>query len=330
MPHTHENIPDLLDRYLHGLYTREEAECLFRHWPTDTGPRQTSGQMDELWEECQQRTAAPERYESYRKEARHLLNRMNKKENHRRLFFSCLKYASVAVLLLTLTYSLFRYAGSGTQPAVYYTEVRVENGERKELRLPDQTKVVLNAGSYIRYPARFDGRTRLVEIDGEAFFEVKRNETKPFIVRTGAADVKVLGTSFDVKAYAADEQVCVSVRSGKVQVDMPQASMRLVPDEQLVIDKEKGEFQKRNEDVGRVTAWMQGGLYFNKTPIRSVARELERRYNCTIEFASSGPYEEYIYGEHDNKSLESVLKSIRHSTRIDYRKENGKIILYKK
>lgn len=330
MPHTHENIPDLLDRYLHGLYTRQDAERLFRYWPTEAGSRQTSGQMDELWKQCQQQTAAPERYESYRKEARHLLSRLNKKEKYRRLFLSCFRYASLVALLLAFTYGLFRYAGPGPDEAVHYTEIRVKNGERKQLRLPDQTEVVLNAGSCIRYPVRFTGRTRLVEIDGEAFFEVKRDEAKPFIVRTGAADVKVLGTSFDVKAYAADEQVCVSVRSGKVQVDMPQASMRLAPNEQLVIDKEKGEFQKRNEDVRRVTAWMQGGLYFNKTPIRSVARELERRYNCTIEFASPGPYEEYIYGEHDNKSLESVLKSIRHSTRIDYRIENGKIILYKK
>lgn len=210
-----------------------------------------------------------------------------------------------------------------------YTEVHVKNGEHKRIILPDGTSVTLNAGSYLRYPREFITDVRRIEMNGEAFFEVTRDEEKPFLIHTKDADVKVLGTSFNVKAFDMDEQLTVSVQTGKVQVDLPEAMMRLLPDEQFVMDKTKGEFQKRNEDARLSTVWIKGGLYFNRTPIRTVVNELVRMYNRTIEFAPGAEYDDYIYGEHDNKSLEAVLKSIQYSTDIKYRIENDKIVLYK-
>lgn len=195
--------------------------------------------------------------------------------------------------------------------------------------MPDGTVVTLNAATEIKYPNLFAGDIRLVEIDGEAFFEVMPDKDKEFIVRTSTADVKVLGTSFNIKAYNEDENLVLTVQIGKVQVDIPDASMKFLANEQLVYNKTNKEYLKRGENSERATAWIQGKLYFNRTPIHSVAQKLMRIYNCNIEFSPGGVYDDYIYGDHDNESLESVLKSIEYSTGIKYKKEGGKIILYK-
>jgi len=181
----------------------------------------------------------------------------------------------------------------------------------------------------IQYPSSFDLSGRIVELNGEAFFDVEKNEKVPFIVRTTYADIKVLGTSFNIKAYREDEQLMVTVQSGKVQVDMPESMTRLIANEQLLLNIGSGDFQKKKEDIQRVKSWMNGGLYFDKTPIRSVVSELQRMYDCEILFDPRFVYDEYIYGEHDNKSLEAVLKSIQYSTDIRYRKEGESYTLYK-
>ena len=167
----------------------------------------------------------------------------------------------------------------------------------------------------MRYPTEFTSDIRLVEMEGEAFFNVMRDEGKPFIIRTRQADVKVLGTSFNVKAYQ--------------EVDMPESVMRLLPNEQIIVNNTNGEILKKNEDAQKVTAWLQGGLYFNRTPISSVIHDLERMYNQEIVLDPNVVFDDYIYGEHDNKSLEAVLNAIQYSTGIRYRKEESRIVLYK-
>ena len=181
----------------------------------------------------------------------------------------------------------------------------------------------------MRYPTEFTSDIRLVEMEGEAFLNVMRDEGKPFIVRTRQADVKVLGTSFNVKAYQEDELIAVSVRTGKVEVDMPESVMRLLPNEQVIVNNANGEILKKNEDAQKVTAWLQGGLYFNRTPISSVIHDLERMYNQEIVLDPNVVFDDYIYGEHDNKSLEAVLNAIQYSTGIRYRTEGNRIVLYK-
>lgn len=181
----------------------------------------------------------------------------------------------------------------------------------------------------MRYPDRFVGDLREVELEGEGYFRVARNEKMPFIVRTKRLDVQVLGTRFDVKSYSTDEIVSVSVESGKVQVDLPEAMMRLTAKEQVLINTVSGEYSKKTEDRG-VAVWMKGGLRFYSTPIRDVAKELERVYNCRITFASGQDFNNLITGEHDNKSLEAVLKSIEFiSGDIKYKKEGIHVLLYK-
>jgi ferric-dicitrate binding protein FerR (iron transport regulator) len=156
---------------------------------------------------------------------------------------------------------------------------------------------------------------------------VAKDASQPFIVETQSVAIEVLGTSFNVKAHNEDEFVSVTVESGKVQVNMEEAMMQLLPGEQLFLDKTNREIYRNHENADNSKTWISGGLYFNKCPIRSVVNELMRRYTCTIEFEGKIP-DEYISGGHDNKTLESVLQSIYYATGIKHRKEADKIILY--
>lgn len=324
-----KHINHILKRFVDGLYTHDDADRLLNSFQDNQYPVGIGEVMDDIWISSEERQPTFAQQEQYKEEARQLLNRIQKQEK-RFSFLPVLKYAAILVVILSAGWSIYQFTRASTLEDLVYTEILVKNGEHKHITLPDGTKVILNAGSSMKYPERFIGGSRLVEMDGEAFFEVTRDESNPFIVRTKDADVRVLGTSFNIKAYGEDEQLLVSVQSGKVQVDMPEAMMRLHPNEQLVLDKHNGEFRKKNENANRVTVWMRGGLYFNRTPVRSVIQELERMYNREITFTPGETYNEYIYGEHDNKSLESVLKSIQYTTGIKFRQEGSKIVLYKK
>ena len=321
-------INNLLKRFVDGLYTRKDADDLLKHFHAGKYNTEISEAMDTVWEEMEEDEVSSLQHQQYREEARLLLSRIRKPEK-RFSFIPYLRYVAIVAVILSIGWGGFHLIRSNQEKVLTYTEVHVKNGEHKRIILPDGTSVTLNAGSYLRYPREFITDVRRIEMNGEAFFEVTRDEEKPFLIHTKDADVKVLGTSFNVKAFDMDEQLTVSVQTGKVQVDLPEAMMRLLPDEQFVMDKTKGEFQKRNEDARLSTVWIKGGLYFNRTPIRTVVNELVRMYNRTIEFAPGAEYDDYIYGEHDNKSLEAVLKSIQYSTDIKYRIENDKIVLYK-
>ena len=323
-----KHINNLLKRFVDGLYTRKDADDLLKHFHAGKYNTEISEAMDNVWEEMEEDEVSSLQHQQYREEARLLLSRIRKPEK-RFSFIPYLRYVAIVAVILSIGWGGFRLIRSNQEKVLTYTEVHVKNGEHKRIILPDGTSVTLNAGSYLRYPREFITDVRRIEMNGEAFFEVTRDEEKPFLIHTKDADVKVLGTSFNVKAFDMDEQWTVSVQTGKVQVDLPEAMMRLLPDEQFVMDKTKGEFQKRNEDARLSTVWIKGGLYFNRTPIRTVVNELVRMYNRTIEFAPGAEYDDYIYGEHDNKSLEAVLKSIQYSTDIKYRIENDKIVLYK-
>ena len=319
---------DKLHRYLDDLYTREDASQLLQSIKDSENQDILDELAAEVWEESGNLQPGNDlEREKYKREARQLLKRI---EHKKRTWFrraSVVAVGTAAVIAIIIgSVNFFRYMNA---QQVTLAEITTSFGEKRQVTLPDGTLLVLNSCSQVRYPDRFVGDLREVELEGEGYFRVARNEKMPFIVRTKRLDVQVLGTRFDVKSYSTDEIVSVSVESGKVQVDLPEAMMRLLPDEQFVMDKTKGEFQKRNEDARLSTVWIKGGLYFNRTPIRTVVNELVRMYNRTIEFAPGAEYDDYIYGEHDNKSLEAVLKSIQYSTDIKYRIENDKIVLYK-
>lgn len=319
---------DKLRRYLDDIYTRDDASQLLQSIKDAENQNILDELSVEVWEESgTQHPATDLEREKYKKEARQLLKHL---EHKKRTWFrrvSAIAVSAAAVIAIIIgSVNFFRYMN---EQEVTFAEISTSFGEKRQVTLPDGTVLVLNSCSQVRYPNHFVGDIRKVELEGEGYFRVARNEEMPFIVKTKRLDVQVLGTRFDVKSYSTDEIVSVSVESGKVQVDLPEAMMRLTAKEQVLINTVSGEYSKKKEERG-VAIWMKGGLRFHSTPIRDVAKELERVYNCRITFAPGQDFNNLITGEHDNKSLEAVLQSIEFiSGDIKYKKEGVNVLLYK-
>lgn len=156
-------------------------------------------------------------------------------------------------------------------------------GERKEVVLPDSSRLWLNAGSSVDYPAVFRGGERNVGLTGEAFFDVTRDPAHPFVIRTGAVCTRVVGTTFNIKAYPEDSAIAVSVVTGRVKVSSAHASVDLQPDQQAVYGKSDDRLTVRHyPGAGALAAWKDGKLQFRNMRLQEVARTLERRYAVSI------------------------------------------------
>lgn len=321
------NKKNLLRRYLDDLYTKEDAHKLLDdlHVPGHNEPFEELAA--DVWEESATRQPLTDlEREQYKREARQLLKRIEHKK--RTWLHRIAVIAASAAAVFGIVWGSIHYSDYVNEQQTSYLEASTTYGERKELILPDGTQLILNSCSRVRYPNSFTGKERRIELEGEGYFQVHRNVEQPFIINTRRFDVRVLGTCFNVKSYSSDEVVSVEVESGKVQVDLPEAMMRLQAKEQIQINTISKEYSKHREERP-VAVWQKGGLRFNSTPVRDVAKELERMYNCRIIFANGQEFKNLISGEHDNKSLEAVLQSIEYTSGIRYKKEKDHVILYK-
>ncbi|WP_298652694.1 FecR domain-containing protein [uncultured Proteiniphilum sp.] len=315
-------------RFLDNLYTKEEAEEFFRDVKDRRNDTLTDNIIWELEEETGlQKTSDAVSYQQYKQEAWQLLKRLEKKKRIR--FRRVAVYIAAMASVLFLGLYIFHYVKMTELSSVLYTETVTSYGEKRRLVFPDSTRVVLNSRTNIAYPDNFGKNERRIKLSGEAYFDVSKDKT-PFIVETECFDVRVLGTAFNVKVYDKDEIVSVAVNEGRVEVSMAEATLVLKPKEKITLNTRTGEIMKeivRND--GHSFAWIEGWLYFDRTPIRDIARELERIYGCRIVFKEGQEFNNLISGEHDNQSLESVLRSIEYTSGIKYIKKDNEVLLYK-
>ena len=176
----------------------------------------------------------------------------------------------------------------GNANAVYNT-LSTARGREFQLVLPDGTKVWLNAASSIRYPTAFNGDERKVEVTGEAYFEIAQNENQPFIVSLngGSSAVKVLGTRFNVNAYADEKILRTTLAEGAVLVTTGGQEARLHPGQQAGIRSQQ--IQLTNVDVAQVIAWKEGLFSFKDVPFDEVMRQLSRWYDIDVVYEEGVP-----------------------------------------
>jgi len=271
--------------------------------------------------------------DEYRRQATDLLSaydrsRKNKNFKINRFFYMTVASIILLCLLIPSTYFLFRKKQQQMETAVSYIESTTGLGEVKTIFLPDNSKVTLNANSYISYPAKFADNDREIVLRGEALFDVAHDPERPFHVTTNEIKVMVFGTLFDVKAYDDDNLLLVSVASGKVGVVTSDMQMTLLPDEQIKWDKTTGKSEKLAVEADKYLSWTSGTLYFNRTPIREVVNMINRRYSTMEVILADGEYSNLISGEFDNKEWKAVVTSIIYSTRLQFKQENNRIFLF--
>lgn len=157
----------------------------------------------------------------------------------------------------------------------------VPKGCEYYVELADGTKVWLNAASELSYPSSFDTVQRIVELNGEAYFEVAKSGI-PFIVKTGDMDIRVLGTAFNVMAYAEEPTVQVTLEEGRVRVDVEKEKTLLFPGQQAVLERRDSILEVREVNTKIYTGWRTGEFLFGGEPLESVGRKLARWYDVHI------------------------------------------------
>lgn len=207
--------------------------------------------------------------------------------------------------------------------------VEVGQGQKSDILLPDGTRVHLNADSHLRYGRHFNGKQRLVELTGEACFEVAPDARSPFIVHTGDIQVRALGTSFYIKAYPDVENIFTYLSEGSVIVSSGLQSLQLSPGEVAVYSSADARMTKnKTEDNRLYTAWMNGEMVFEDEPIINIIRVLERNYNVKFEIKSDKLKDITYTGTLKNASLQSTLYALQFTSSILSKQKDGVIELY--
>lgn len=316
----------IIRRFTDDLYSKSEVSDFLKNMHDPDMQEAIEDISGELWEEAMEKNpfVCEVEREKYKKEAAQLLKRINQPRKR-----SGYKWASAACITILLVVGLgIPQIRTITEKEVVYAEVTTSFGEKKEWTLPDGSKVKLNACTTLKYPEQFNGNDRQIELIGEAYFQVSKNEKQPFVIKANGFDVKVLGTKFNIKAYTRNETALISVESGKVQVELPEAMMRLVANEQVQINTRLNEYVKKKEDYRKSVAWMQNKLHYDNASLSDVIRDLERYYNCRFKFAADQSFDCRFSGEHDNQNLQAVLQSIEYATGVKSKREGDYILLY--
>src|SRR5258708_963572 len=272
-------------------------------------------------------------------------------------------YAAAVIGMVFLVWNVFRNRLHNDLPANLQPsgagEVVARPGVRTKLVLPDGTQVWLNSNSKLKYAKDFNTRSREVELEGEAYFDVAKDMEHPFIVHASAIDVKVLGTAFTIKSYLQDETIEATLLRGAIEISRPDnpntPRVILKPNEKLVFNKHLASLPVRSTDridahpvpatpdisvnaiPGNIpdsdkveTAWLYNKLVFNGDSFKELAQKMERWYNVKISFEDKTLYKYRFGGVFANESIQDALNPLQLTPEFNYKIRGNEIELYGK
>lgn len=213
-----------------------------------------------------------------------------------------------------------------------YNEITVPKCGEYQLSLSDGTLIYLNSMTKIRYPIRFTGEIREVELEGEAYFIVAKNTEKPFIVKTTSYDVTVLGTQFNVSAYTDEANVTTTLVQGTVAVSGNKIDRvrRLTPNDQFILNKSTGKAELKQVDASYFTAWKDGKFRYRDVRLEDIMRDVERWYDVKVVYEDEEVKESrfgFNMGRHE--MIDPLLRIFELNGKIKIHKD-GKILKVKR
>lgn len=238
----------------------------------------------------------------------------------------CIKYEKDGNVILESSQSGKQSVIEKSRIETTYNRIIVPKGKRMNLILSDGTKIVINAGSQLVYPTAFTGEKREIYVEGEIFLNVKKDESRPFIVKTDLLDVRVLGTSFNVSAYKEDKETSIVLVCGKVQVKTRNNNIEeLSPNERLCFKDDK--IEKSIVNPYEYTCWTQSIMLLHCEPLDVVFKKLSRYYGFSIQYDKQVA-EITMSGKLDLKEdLKNVINTIAYTAPITVSYEENRIII---
>lgn len=219
-------------------------------------------------------------------------------------------YKLLLPIAAVLLVGLFLYMGYPSSDSRYTNHIITAEGERTQVNLPDGSQVTVNSGSELKYPETFSEEDREVWISGEAYFDIKKDEGRPFRVNSDGFTVQVLGTKFNINERG--DKKAVSLESGEVQVTLKDSGdrIRLDPKEELVWNIATGEVVKRNFDVSKTTAWKDNILLLDNLTLREALGPINQFYGTEFVIADSLTANKKISGAFEDQDLDRFIETM--------------------
>ncbi|GGZ20798.1 hypothetical protein GCM10007049_11740 [Echinicola pacifica] len=232
------------------------------------------------------------------------------------------RVAGILLFCLTLSIiaNLFLATPLPPEPTMLvYMENITTEGQKSLISLSDGSSIMLNSNSRISYPKDFEGEKREVHLEGEAYFDVAKDASKPFIVHTGNTSTLALGTAFNIKSYK-NELREIALLEGKVQVNDTDLGKELVlqPGDGVKLDKQNRNLSLYRYDLEMVTAWREKKIIFNETPLHEMVRTLENWYGVHIIIERKPGTDLLVSGKFEDENLKNVLEGLSYTARFTF------------
>ena len=298
-----ELSPEHLDQFIETIQILEASKSYFKH----------ENHEEESWQKIQSKLSLP-------------------KENRKSIFkIKGYMYAAACTMICVFSFLFYKQQTKKSFP-IDYAEVSNPDGQHSKVVLPDSSIVYLGGGSKIKYNKKFLGAKRSITLEGEAFFEVVHQAKRPFVVKSGTIETVVLGTSFNVKAFTAENKIAITVKTGKVGVLSAGAGKHefvkfLLPNEQIEINTISGLYTFSKTDASAIGAWKDNHFVFYNTSLREIASSLGHHYGVKIEFTDPELGNSKLTAKFNNISIEEVMDNIVILSGVAYTQRGNHIFI---
>lgn len=322
-------MKDYLRRYLKNECNDQDLDSVVELMLSPEKDEELDGQMQKHWNATSNEDSDPE-FTNVLYRIHYLINQTEKSEPKRVTiyhYFSRVAAVLMLPLIIALGYQMFYNQSKNGS----YQTITTPLASHTSFDLPDGSKVWLNAGSTITFPASFNSKQRLVRLTGQAYFDVKKDEI-PFCVETENFNIKVLGTAFDVLAYQGEEAL-VTLERGKVSLETSSGNGAvLIPGEQAVIEIGNGQIEQRKVETSKFVAWKDNRLIFTDESFESVCLKLHRWFNVEISIDDESIKKIPVNGIIEYESISEVMQllEICAPVKCTYNKNERKIVINRK
>ena len=320
----------IIELFFRGDYQDDIRNQFFKWFVSQVSPLDRDRILQDVWDELRVEVDAST-WESLRQVQQKI--DLQHRSKARSLYVKIARIAAVFLPLLVSTFLIYHYTRNHEQPEESkIVEYFVPNGQTGEIVLPDSSRVTVSAGSILLYPDNF-AQNRSIYLNGEAKFTVKRDEKKPFIVKTCDMNVEVLGTVFYVSSYADNQQTITTLASGKVKVNFHTAGndpVILTPNEQVVFDRTTEQVTRNIVRTNDLLDLEYGHLVFKTASLDQIVKSIERRYDVRVylntkNYANEKLTVKFMYDD----TLDEVFHSLQYIIRgLNYAVDGNKVYIY--
>ncbi|TKG89232.1 DUF4974 domain-containing protein [Puteibacter caeruleilacunae] len=314
----------LLDRFVRGKYSYDEFKEVKELLQQSESNAEIHESFENQWDDTVETTTDKMELDHVYQRVQDTIQKQGKGQAKKVHLWKIYRYAAAVLLIPIALFSLWMLVQNdwqvgGTKKDVAWVSINAPTGSRVEFQLPDGSTGWLNSGSELKYPPAFKDQ-REVKLEGEAFFDVEHQKGAKFIVRTKELNVTVLGTKFDVKAYADDDQVDVILEEGKVALEgnVQRFKHVLKPNQQMTFDRNTKQLKLSEVNAKRLSAWKKGYLIINNEALGKVVNRIERWYNVDIEVADEQLRKYRFKATFKDEPLEEMLRILAQTTSIRY------------